>query len=235
VEFLASSATKPHVVFKVNLNAQKVASNRRAINAARVSIEAGQGANTGDDNCGVCQIKLCDYVTQTRIASAGFEFRVTNSNFTLGDFMDLIIGRPNTDMRMFNFCEVRGGALDGCRDWVTQAFIRAYMARCVGWEIVGITGPDGEFAKPEEEYEKISIQAERGATYIDWKHGRPGFHDVIGKFFDARRTSRAGRSKVIVYRDLPLENGRFWAERFSRVVRVVDEQRNPVILPYRDL
>ncbi|KAK0705723.1 hypothetical protein B0T21DRAFT_455259 [Apiosordaria backusii] len=241
VEFLASSETKPHVIFKVNLNAQKVAGNRRVINAARVSMEAGEGAKTRDDNCGVCQIKLCDYVTQTRIASAGFEFRVTNPNFTLGDFMRLIIGRPDTDtdMRMFNFREVKGGALDGCRDWVTQAFIRAYMARCVGWEIVGITGPDGESAKPEEEYERISMQAERGATYIDWKHGRPGFHDVIGKFFDARRTARAGRdrtsSKVIVYRNLPLENGRFWAERFSRVVHVVDEQRNRVTLPYRDL
>ncbi|KAK4160203.1 hypothetical protein QBC43DRAFT_118773 [Cladorrhinum sp. PSN259] len=116
VEFLTSNPVKPHVVFKVNLANQKTSTHRIGlITAARISIESRR-----EDTCGVCEIKLCNYLTQSHVAAAGFQFGVKNY-FTLGHFMNLIIGMPDTDMTKFNFCEVRGGVLDGCRDWVTQA------------------------------------------------------------------------------------------------------------------
>ncbi|KAK3309473.1 uncharacterized protein B0T15DRAFT_488203 [Chaetomium strumarium] len=112
----------------------------RPIHAARVSMEARIGEESGEDGPGACQIKLCPFADRSYSAIAGFQFELLRT-ITLANMMQIIEGTfPDLpaalrcDMKGFDFMDV-DGYFDGCRDWIAQAFVRAHAAGVVGWDI----------------------------------------------------------------------------------------------------
>jgi hypothetical protein len=105
-----------------------------------------------------------------------------------------------------------------------QGFVRAHAAGLVDWAIAGILGPNGQPIQRE------SLRPQPGAqvTAINWNSA--GFHDVIGKFWAQPAAVAGSATPVVYYRDLPVENGRFWARGFARYVTDVQQRYR---LPYR--
>ncbi|KAI6517765.1 hypothetical protein MCOR05_011455 [Pyricularia oryzae] len=233
VEFLdVGNDYKPHVVFMLVFKEKILNDN---IAAARLSIENSLGIGTGN-----CQIKLLSYNTRTE-RSTGFTFnfkpdpsstRGRRIQPTLLDFVHVINGQHSdlplqfsgSDLTAFNFVEVSGQPLgrsidlwDGCRDWISQAFVRFYYLGWIEWELGGILGKTDSFGpggSVRTHYE-VFKRTDDNQPKIKWKSA--AFHDVIGLYFTptaptARSSSSRGggsQAQHVYYNALPMEQGTF--------------------------
>lgn len=94
----------------------------------------------------------------------------------------------------------------------------------VDWKVGGILGPDNQ------ELDNESLKPQPGHRAIDWHTA--GFHTVIGRFFEPpEAAARQPGVTIVLYRNLPMSTGHFWARNFHRFYNDALVNRYP--LPYK--
>ncbi|KAK4148769.1 hypothetical protein C8A00DRAFT_19455, partial [Chaetomidium leptoderma] len=250
VEFLFTNPVKPHLVFKFNFRQEFVVGKRTFI-SCRLSMDLHTDED-GEQGPGGCLLKIVSYAGRTAVAKAGFQFRV-NGRWMLQEAVSIVLGRHprlpvnmRSDLTDYHFVlfEATGGQdlFDGCRDWVSRAFVRFHCLGLVEWDIEGIVAPEpAETLSPDQEIQLHDTTRERfqpvpGCPPINWHTA--GFHDIISKVFHEAaengqfrdHQNRLYDAPIIRYRRLDVEEGMFRPS----IRRFYHAQKGPAHpLPYR--
>lgn len=245
VEFLNYGDVLPHVIFRMTFTRPVT-----GFHGAQLSLDLDGRVEDAVD--GRFTLKFLKYLGRSHGASASFQFNWNGFSkdgyaVTLGDVLELLRGsgekyglnpQLNTDITVFDFTMVDGPSrhVDGCRDWLSQAFVRMNYVGWVGWKIVSITKAAevrGGTRIPEE----IPSQrpGEAVETRIDWSTA--GFHDIIGKqFLPGNVVVRGGVEKrEVLYHECKMENGLFHVPNTVRAPCGLAITSLQFELPYREL
>jgi len=190
VQFLDHGGHKPHVVLKFHFE-NIIQIGTTVYKGCILSMDyVGDGP---DGLGGELQIKLTTYIGVTFAATAAFQFGIMGPRQPMSVYIDIIRGRTWTsggDLTRFDFvqaAEIEGvDVLDGCRDFVSQCFVRLHQNQMVTWAATGVVKGDlGQ--NPRAILPSL------------------GFHDLIGNNY--REDRPAGQMMVI---PLPLHRGTFF-------------------------
>ncbi|EAQ87709.1 predicted protein [Chaetomium globosum CBS 148.51] len=90
----------------------------------------------------------------------------------------------------------------GCRDWISQVFIRLHATGLIAWEVSGIGGHEQPTRKIDERTSQHMLPTQ-SCIPIDWLAARGvGFHNIIGKAYDYDRAF-----DIVWYRPMNLRYG----------------------------
>ncbi|KAK3376181.1 hypothetical protein B0T24DRAFT_699406 [Lasiosphaeria ovina] len=213
VDFLEGpNKDKCHVVLSLWFNpAVRVQGDRGVREAvfsrAELSVEKEGGAlQSGGGKVGCVKLKLRTYNSVTRSSQARFAFNAL-SGFTLLDLMDVVFGIRNNmnpvfqiNLALFNFSmvynEEAGEELEvGCRDWISQVFIRLHHMGWVDWWV------DTSIPENANIVERLILNPEFNVKRLS---GTLGFHDIISKVYQWD-----GGDDPVFYRDSNVTRGIF--------------------------
>lgn len=221
VEFLVVGSpehgiVKPHVVFHFIL---QPCHQRQRFKQCRLSMEyTGDGSN---QDGGELTLTGSGFIGSHHKATGSFGFVLTPSgrNATVGSWIKILLGLSQTqqfpgsirgDLTVFDFNEVQVDAptrqqMDGCRDWIAQAFTRFYL---VG--LVTMCGQDLQ--------ETPALYGGQPVTYLNFNQTIPSratgiqpapfwFPDIIDKKFTMSPDPQHSRG-------VKVEPIRMWRGRF---------------------
>lgn len=203
---------KPHVIFHLTL--KRYHEHQDSIGCL-ISMEYIGGGPHGTG--GVFTIKSAEFPKSHTKATGAFGFAVTPTGklFRVRDWVRVLLGRYNQqlqnsmgiggDMTEFDFKEVQGH-MDGCRDWITQAFTRFYLMNLV--TLCGIEMKDTPaLYKGEQEVIYLDFNKLIPKRMVGSREAPFWFPDIIDKRFSV--TSPAQKPLVITIERIKMWRGRF--------------------------
>lgn len=223
VEFLAirvenHKARKPHVVFHFNF---RPFSQFQFYKACQLSMEFTADGSSG--NGGEMFIKQRNFAVSHMSSTGSFGFSVKDlgKGVTFDFWLRTLLGRHKNpglrgDLTQYEFAEVEnpeGGVnlMDGCRDWISQAFTRFYLAG-----LVNIFGRDLK--------ETPALYEGHEVTYLNFEETVPKraklgddpfwFPDVIDKRFMMTPSTKVPAGVTV--QSLPMWRGKFHDDRVIR-------------------
>ncbi|ROV97246.1 hypothetical protein VSDG_04752 [Cytospora chrysosperma] len=225
VEFLrvgtpADNVVKPHVVFHVNLAPYSPDQEYRSF---RISMQYEGGGDHGLS--GVFRIIARSYITSSWKATGSFGFGITRQgklvrvmdwvNAIRGRYNDPLVERHNLSGNIMGFDFVATNerpAVDGCRDWIVQAFTRFYLLGFVNlWGVeLGEAPALNQSAFPS--YEDFNSAIPRGRFPALNMPDAFWFPDVIDKRFvhDSSNSNRIRIQPIRMWREQSIGTKRWY-------------------------
>ncbi|KAF4447223.1 hypothetical protein F53441_9210 [Fusarium austroafricanum] len=196
VEFLQQGGQKPHVVIRLLTYHGVPCRDRHGDDVYLEGCLLSMDYHGGYDDLGEMTVKLTPYDTASESARAGFRFPRLG-DFTVDDMIFILQGyhhslpyEHQTNLTAFNFvvADPVTGAVDGCRDVVTQWMIRLNTIGLVGWTA---------------DYQSVKRIVFYGHL-PSW-----GFHDLIGNNYTQSNSRDRNRNRIVNVTPLPLDRGVF--------------------------
>ncbi|KAH6632187.1 hypothetical protein F5144DRAFT_630083 [Chaetomium tenue] len=168
---------------------------------------------------GICTLRLFQNTTCPAAVAVSFEFP-TIDGLVVQRVLQVIMGiyyrlssfdSPMMVCNLLKFDFTRAAQPEpgpivwhGCRDWISQVFIRLHATGLITWNVSGIGGREQPTRKIDERTHERMLQTQ-DCAFIDWLAARGvGFHDIIGKAYDYDRAFG-----IVWYRQMDVRYGSY--------------------------